>query len=123
MNAAYNDIKRCARDRNAKFDTPAGKHVGNRIQSAQLSELQHIISTHKQRQSEKRSILRGETIIATPGNLRYIEKAEASSKSRTPSNTKAAYPIPPGAPTNHRSPANMIPRSPLVITTFWITLL
>ena len=65
MNAANNDIKRRAHFRSSEFDTPARKHVvrmatalnrslaKNRVQAAQLSDLQRIVSTRKQRQSGK----------------------------------------------------------------------
>ena len=89
------------------FDTPARAHVTrivrtlnrslalNRIQAKQLSELQQIMTTRKQRQSGKNTILRGETIIATPVMLEQLEKAEAATKSRKSKRRKLTHPSTP----------------------------
>jgi len=100
MNAANNDIKRRAHFRSLEFDTPARKHVvrmatalnrslaKNRVQAAQLSDLRRIVSTHKQRQSGKHKILRGETILATPEMLQRVEVSEAATQSRKSNKAK-----------------------------------
>ena len=94
MNAANDELKHRARTRSSEFNTPARKHVvrlttalnrslaKNRIQATQLSDLQRIISTRKQRQSGKHKILRGETILATPSMLQRVEASEAVTRSR-----------------------------------------
>jgi len=94
LRGANTEIIRHARDRQATFDTPARAHVirvtsalnrslaRNRIMETQLSELQEVIESRKRRKSSKHTILRGETIIATPEMLQRLEEAEAATKSR-----------------------------------------
>ena len=98
MTAANAHIKRKAENLAESLDSPASrKHVRrlattldrslakNRIQAAQLTELQRIVSTRKERQSGKYKILRGETIIATPKMLGMVEETEnLTRKSKRP---------------------------------------
>jgi len=112
MNAANRHVKQRARNPTASVDTPrTRKHVvrmatalnrsfaKNRVQAAQLSDLQRIISTRKQRQSGKHSILRGETILATPKMLLRLENAEDASESRKSKRQTLTHPSPPLPPT------------------------
>jgi len=77
----------------------------NRILTKQLSELQNIVTTRKQRQTGKHAILRGQTIIATLANWERIQTAEAATKSRTSkkqkvNHTEAQAPQPTAPPIN-----------------------
>ena len=58
----------------------------------QLSDLQRIISTRKQRQSGKHKILRGETILATLTMLQCIEASKVVTQSQRLK--KSAIPVP-----------------------------
>jgi hypothetical protein len=110
MNAANTHIKHRARNCAADFDTPARKHVirmatalnrslaKNRVQAAQLSDLQRIVTTRKQRQSGKHKVLRGQTLIATPAMLFQLEDGKSGSKAQKPSKQNIlspATPLPP----------------------------
>jgi len=115
--AASSHIKKCALDRTTAFDTPTRNQVvrmtrtldrslaKNRILTKQLSELQNIVTTRKQRQTGKHAILRGQTIIATLANWERIQTAEAATKSRTSkkqkvNHTEAQAPQPTAPPIN-----------------------
>jgi hypothetical protein len=98
MTAANTHIKRKAENLAESLDSLASrKHVRglattldrslakNQIQAAQLTELQHIVSTQKERQSGKHKILRGETVIAIPKMLSIVEETEnLTQKSKIP---------------------------------------
>jgi hypothetical protein len=109
MNAANLHIKKLARTRSADFHTPERKHVVritkalsrslalNRIQAAELTDLKRVLAARKQRQSGKHTILRGETLIATPEMLLRIqaEKEKPKSRSRKPKPGNPSIPAPP----------------------------
>jgi DDE superfamily endonuclease len=107
LQAASTHIRKRALDRNTEFDTPARQHVvrmtkmlnrslaKNRIFSKQLSELQDIVSSRKERQSGKHAILRGQTIIATPANFDRLYQAEQETKARGLKKPKLSYPSAP----------------------------
>jgi hypothetical protein len=104
MKGANNDIKRHASSRSSDFDTTARKHVvrmatvlsrsfaKSRVQVAQLSDLQRLVYTRKQRQSSKHKILRGETILATLEMLQCVEVTEAATQSRQGKKAKLMHP-------------------------------
>ena len=111
MTTANAHIKNRARNSTASVDTPrARRHVirmatalnrslaKNRVQATQLSELQHIVSARKERQSgTKHSILHGQTIIAAPKVLLQLQKAEEATLSRNSKRQKLTHtsPLPP----------------------------
>jgi len=100
LRAANTCITARALDRSANFDTPARNHVvrmtrtinrslaRNRILSTQLSELQDVISSRKQRQTGKQPILRGKVIIATMETFDQLQKAEQATEARRPKKQK-----------------------------------
>ena len=115
MKAANAHIKQRAHSRSTEFDTPARKHVvrmatalnrslaKNRLQATQLSDLQRIVSTRKQRQSGKHMILRGETILTTPEMLQRLEVAKADTKPRKARKAELMHPSTP--PSTNIDPA------------------
>ena len=64
----------------------------NCIQIKQFSELQQILTSHKQPQFGKHNILRGKTIIATP---EMVQQLEAATQSRKSKRRKLKYPFTP----------------------------
>ena len=107
LNAANAYIKKRARDCSTPFDTPARNHVirltttlnrslaKNRVQAAQLADLQRIVSGRKERQSGKHKILRGEVLIATPEMLLKVKDSEDVTESRKSKKQKTTHPSTP----------------------------
>ena len=83
----------------------------NRVQATQLSDLQRIVSTRKQRQSGKHKILRGETILATLSMLQRVEVSEVVTESRKSKKSAPTVPGPSATPPPNIDPA-LILQSP-----------
>jgi hypothetical protein len=134
MNAANTHIKHRARNRTADFDTPVRKHVirmatalnrslaKNRVQAAQLSDLQRLVTTRKQRQSGKHNVLRAKLLLQLRrccSNLKMVNQAR---KHESPANKISRLQQPRSHQTSiHRSV--WIARIQKVRRIFWIALL